>query len=72
MKSYSKASLTLTIMGILLFCLNWFTMDYSESIVLTGVIFLLVGVVLGDQVRVIPFDVPDNFSGILPAEVMVE
>lgn len=27
---------------------------------------------VGDQVRVIPFDVPDDFSGILPSEVIVE
>lgn len=26
----------------------------------------------GDQVRVIPFDVPEDFSGILPAEVIVD
>lgn len=26
----------------------------------------------GDQVRVIPFDVPEDFSAILPSEVIVE
>jgi len=27
---------------------------------------------VGDQVRVIPFDVPKDFSGILPSDVIVE
>lgn len=46
MKSFSKVSLGFIVSGILLFGFNWITEGYSESIVLIGVIFLLVGVIL--------------------------
>ena len=46
MKSFSKGAIGFIILGILLFGFNWITEEYSEPIVLIGVIFLLVGVVL--------------------------
>ncbi|WML31196.1 hypothetical protein RCG24_04765 [Neobacillus sp. OS1-32] len=46
MKRFSILSITLMIMGLLLFGLNWIIDGYSEPIVLLGYISFLVGIVL--------------------------
>ncbi|WP_394119894.1 hypothetical protein [Planococcus donghaensis] len=47
-------------------------MHMNDGTVFKGSISSFEELEVGDQVRVIPFDVPDNFSGILPSEVIVE
>lgn len=47
-------------------------MHLNDGTVFKGGISSFEELEIGDQVRVIPFDVPDDFSGILPSEVIVE
>ncbi|MGH2318014.1 hypothetical protein ACRC6Q_09605 [Planococcus sp. SE5232] len=47
-------------------------MHQNDGTVFKGAISSYEELEVGHQVRVIPFDVPDNFSGILPSEVIVE
>ncbi|MGG0670803.1 hypothetical protein [Sporosarcina koreensis] len=46
MKRFSISSIVFIFLGILFFILNWLIEGYIEPIVLTGVIFILFGVVL--------------------------
>ena len=46
MKRFSKLSITMIALGILLFGLNWMTEAYSEPIVFFGFLSFLVGLVL--------------------------
>ncbi|KGR79062.1 hypothetical protein [Ureibacillus manganicus] len=45
MKRFSISSIVLIFIGLLFFILNWLIDGYVEPIVLTGVIFILLGVV---------------------------
>lgn len=45
MKIFSGLSLSLMIVGLLLFGFNWIIEDYSEPIVLLGIISFFVGIV---------------------------
>lgn len=49
-----------------------YEMHMNDGTVFKGAINSYEELEVGDQVRVIPFDVPKDFSGILPAEVIVE
>lgn len=46
MKRFSKLSMTMIMIGLLLFGINWLIDGYSEPIILFGFIALLVGIVL--------------------------
>ncbi|MBF6634422.1 hypothetical protein QL992_14150 [Microbacterium sp. APC 3898] len=47
-------------------------MHLNDGAVFKGAISSYKELEVGDQVRVIPFDVPKDFSGILPSDVIVE
>ena len=49
-----------------------YEMHLNDGTVFKGAISTYEELKVGDQVRVIPFDVPKDFSGILPADVIVE
>lgn len=49
-----------------------YEMHLNDGTVFKGAIGSYEELKVGDQVRVIPFDVPKDFSGILPADVIVK